>query len=132
MPSSTYAVATDKSVESAIEALKNALGRRQFSVLWHLDMNEKLIQKGFEPEPPFHVLEVCSAARAKQALQTTQMVGYFLPCKLVVYEDRATGKTTIGLPEPEALLNLAQNLSLSELAQEVTTILHEAVKEAAQ
>ncbi len=132
MASATYAVTTDKSIESAIEALTDALSRRQFSVLWHLDMNEKLIQKGLEPEPPFHVLEVCSAPRAKEALRTTQIVGYFLPCKLVVYQDRETGKTTLGLPDPEALLTLAGHSSLDGLAREITAILHEAVEEARQ
>ncbi len=131
-PSATYAVTTEKSVESAIEAVTDALNRRQFSVLWHLDMNEKLVQKGLEPEPPFHVLEVCSAPRAKEALRVTQTVGYFLPCKLVVYVDRQTGKTTLGLPDPVALLNLAGHPTLDGLAREVTAILHEAVEEAAQ
>ena len=131
-PSATYAVTTEKSVESAIEALTDALSRRQFSVLWHLDMNEKLVQKGLDPEPPFHVLEVCSAPRAKEALRATQTVGYFLPCKLVVYVDRENGKTTLGLPDPVALLNLAGHSALDGLARQVTAILHEAVEEAAQ
>lgn len=130
MPSNTYRVTTEKSVETAIHDLEKALSSRQFGVLWHLDMNQKLVEKGLEPEPPFHVLEVCSAPRAKKALKSEQSVGYFLPCKIVVYEDRQTGKTTLGFPEPELLLGLVGNETLNPLATEVGNLLRDAVKEA--
>ncbi len=130
MPSTRYWVTTEKSVEAAIDDLERALAIRQFGVLWHLDLNQKLVEKGLEPEPPFHVLEVCSAPRAKQALHIEQSSGYFLPCKIVVYEDRQSGQTTIGFPEPEVILGLVSNEALTPLATEVANVIREAVKEA--
>lgn len=126
-----YAVSTRKPVAQAIEELSDALGQRQFGVLWDLDINQKLVEKGLEPEPPFHILEVCSAPRAKHALSNNQEVGYFLPCKIVVYEDRASGGTTIGFPKPDALMGLLRDPSLESLAEEVNSIMKAALDEVA-
>ncbi len=123
---------TQKTVEDAIKAVEAALQTRKFSVLWHLDINEKLREKGIEPAAPFHVLEVCSAPRARQALTTNQQVGYFLPCKIVVYEDSETGERVIGLQRPRLMVELMGDPALEPLANEVEEILTAAVTEAAQ
>jgi uncharacterized protein (DUF302 family) len=123
--------ATDKSVEAALTAVERALAKRQFAVLWHLDINQKLEEKGLPPAAPFHVLEVCSAPRARQALTTNQQVGYFLPCKLVVYREEATGRTHIGLQRPRLMVDLLNDPALVPLADEVESLLGAAVAEAA-
>jgi uncharacterized protein (DUF302 family) len=132
MNPSHYTVPTTKSVESALAAVEQALARRQFAVLWHLDINAKLVEKGLEPGPPFHILEVCSAPRAKAALTTTQQVGYFLPCKVVVYADGATGGTRIGLQRPRLMVDMIGEPALEPLADEVEGLLVGAVNEAAE
>lgn len=63
-------------------------------------------------------------------LTTNLMVGYFLPCKVVVYEDQ--GKTFIGLPKPTTLMGVIGDSSLMETAQRVEAALKQAVNEAAQ
>ncbi len=127
-----FARPTDKTVEDSIKAVEDALKTRQFSVLWHLDINEKLREKGLDPAAPFHVLEVCSAPRALQALTTNQQVGYFLPCKIVVYEDTQTGGRVIGLQRPRLMMELLGDPALEPLANEVEELLEAAVTEAAQ
>jgi uncharacterized protein (DUF302 family) len=122
---------TTKSVDDAIRAVEEALKPRQFAVLWHLDINAKLVEKGLEPAAPFHVLEVCSAPRAKSALTTNQRVGYFLPCKIVVYQDQETGTTRIGFQRPRLMTDLLGDPALAPLADEVDGLLREAVTEAA-
>lgn len=125
-----YQVSTSKSIDAAVEAVGESLKRHQFGVLWDLDINQKLVEKGLEPEPQFRILEVCSAPRAKEALATNQQVGYFLPCKILVYADRASGKTTIGYAKPAALMGLLQDTRLDGVAQEVDALLRSAVDEA--
>ena len=127
-----YSVQTEKSVDEAVEALGSVLKKHQFGVLWDLDINQKLVEKGIAEEPPFRILEVCSAPRAKMALSTNQMVGYLLPCKMVVYEDRQSGRTTIGFPQPDALLGMVKDEKLESFAKEVGGILTEAANEAAR
>jgi uncharacterized protein (DUF302 family) len=122
-----YEVTTDRSVAEAVAAIGEALARRRFSVLWDLDVGAKLAEKGLDLRMPYRILEVCSAPRAKQALETNPAVGYFLPCKVVVYE--AGGRTHVGLPRPQALIGLVGDPRLGELAAEVEAALVAAVDE---
>jgi uncharacterized protein (DUF302 family) len=120
-----------KTVEEAVAAIKTALSHHQFGVLWDLDINEKLVEKGIEPEPAYRILEVCSAPRAKQALAVDQKAGYFLPCKVVVYEDRKTHAVTVGFVKPRVLMGLSHIAQLEPLADEVHQLLQAAVDEVA-
>ncbi len=74
--------------------------------------------------------EVCNPHEAKQVLTANPMVGYFLPCKVVVYEDQ--GKTFIGLPRPTTLMGVIGDSNLMETAQRVEVALQQAVDEAAR
>ncbi|MCY0878888.1 MAG: DUF302 domain-containing protein [Firmicutes bacterium] len=121
-----------KTVDEAVAQLKTSLGRHQFGVLWDLDINEKLAEKGVEPERPYRILEVCSAPRAKEALATHQVAGYFLPCKVVVYEDARTQAIMVGFVKPEVLMGLSRLAALESLAHEVHELLRAAVDEVAQ
>lgn len=125
-----YQVHTPKSVDEAVEAVGRSLKAHQFGVLWDLDINRKLTEQGLVPEPAFRILEVCSAPRAKEALSTNQTVGYFLPCKVVVYQN-AAGQTQIGYARPAVLMSLLGDARLDQLADEVDSLLRQAVDEAA-
>lgn len=126
-----FTLSTDKDVAAAAAAVEQALAERKFSVLWALDMQAKLAEKGFKTDTQFRVLEVCNAARAKAALETNPMVGYFLPCKVVVYREPGA-RTRIGLVKPTALIGLIDDPQLAELAREVEATLVEAVEAAHQ
>ncbi|HVB10417.1 MAG TPA: DUF302 domain-containing protein [Bacillota bacterium] len=123
-----YEVTTDRSVPETVARVTEALGRRRFSVLWELDVNAKLEEKGLTLGLPYRILEVCSAPRAKEALETNPAVGYFLPCKVVVYAEG--GRTHIGLPRPQALIEMVGDPRLQGLAAEVEATLIAAVDEA--
>lgn len=125
-----YSVTTPKDLDTAIADLEKALADRKFAVLWHLDMNEKLREKGLDLEPEVRVLEVCSAPRARQALETNLDIAYLLPCKVVV--SRQGGETRIGLARPVKLLGTLGDTRLDPLAREVEEVLTEAVNEAAK
>jgi uncharacterized protein (DUF302 family) len=125
-----YAVTTTKPVAEAARDVAAALARRGFSVLWELDVVGKLREKGLELQRPVRILEVCSAPRAKEALEANPLVGYFLPCKVVVLQ--RDGRTELGLPRPTALLSLLGDEHLQPLAEEVERVLVAAVEEAAQ
>lgn len=122
--------ATGKSPAEAVAAVETALQERKFSVLWHLHVNEKLAEKGLELGPEVHILEVCSAPRAKQAIEANPDVAYFLPCKIVVRS--SGGQTQIGLTRPTLLMSLLGDDRFKDLADEVESVMLEAVKVAAQ
>lgn len=125
-----YTRSTTKSVADAIAALEGALPAHKFGALWHLDMQAKLKEKGLELGPEFHIFEVCNPAKAKEALETNIQVGYFLPCKVVVYS--LEGQTQIGLLRPNLLMTMLGEERLQQLATDVEAELKAVVDEAAR
>lgn len=112
-----YTVETTTGIEEAIEKLKTSLKEDGFGVLWEFDIQEKLQEKGLEFEHPYKVLEVCNPHEAKKVLEQNKMVGYFLPCKIVVYSDQ--GKTKIGMPKPSSFMTILGDEKLSEIGLDV-------------
>lgn len=108
-----YTVNTDKSVEKAISALELALKEEKFGVLWQFSVQDKLNEKGIEFDHNYQILEVCNPFEAKKVLSAHHLAGYFLPCKIVVYEH--DGQTKIGLPKPTALIGMVENESFPSL-----------------
>ena len=123
-----YEVKTDKSFEIAVEDLKNSLSSHKFGVLWEMNFKDKLKEKGLEFERNFEILEVCNPQQAKRVLETFIGVGYFLPCKMVVYEDDSTVK--IGMIKPTKLVDMIDNGAVSKIALEVEEALKAAIDDA--
>ncbi|UJF27470.1 DUF302 domain-containing protein [Planococcus sp. 107-1] len=112
-----YTVETSKSRDEAVQALEENLKSEKFGVLWNFDLTAKLKEKGTDFDTPFTVLEVCNPEEANKVLSEDLMVGYFLPCKIVVYEEKGT--TKIGMPRPTALTDMVQNDSIKNIAVEI-------------
>ena len=120
-----YEVVTSKSFDEATTSLVKSLEERKFGVLWKLNFKDKLKEKGIEFDRNFMVLEVCNPQKANEVLSKHIDVGYFLPCKLVVYEDRSTVK--IGMINPEMLIGLLNHSDWEGTAKEEHNILISAV-----
>lgn len=123
-----YSVLTEKTVDEAVQSLEETLQANKFGVLWQLDLPAKLHEKGVELDMQYRVLEVCNPHDAKRVLTQNPLVGYFLPCKVVVYQ--LEGKTHIGLPKPTALMNVLEDPALLEIAKAVEATLKKAVDDA--
>lgn len=112
-----YTVETNKGLEEAVESLEANLKEEQFGVLWNFDLKEKLNEKGLDFEKEFRILEVCNPKEAQRVLTENTLAGYFLPCKIVVYEDQ--GKTKIGMPKPSALIQMVKDDTLEVIAEDI-------------
>ncbi|PFN98163.1 hypothetical protein COJ85_21845 [Bacillus sp. AFS076308] len=112
-----YTVTTNKNIEESIQSLEESLKEEKFGVLWKFDIKEKLQEKGLEFLKEFKVLEVCNPHEAQRVLSENKMAGYFLPCKMVVYEDN--GQTKIGMPKPTALISLLNDERMKEFARDI-------------
>jgi uncharacterized protein (DUF302 family) len=112
-----YTVESNKSLNDAVTAIEDALKEEKFGVLWSFNIKEKLKEKGVELDKEFIVLEVCNPHEAKRVLMENNLVGYFLPCKIVVYKDEE--KTKIGMPKPSALMSMAADEKLAEIAVDI-------------
>ncbi|WP_043976975.1 DUF302 domain-containing protein [Priestia megaterium] len=112
-----YTVKTEKSPEEAILSLEENLKSEGFGVLWNFDLTAKLQEKGQDFSTPFTVLEVCNPEEAQRVLSENLLVGYFLPCKIVVYKDG--DETKIGMPKPTAMINMIRNEELQMIAKDI-------------
>lgn len=112
-----YTKETQKSVEEAIASLEANLKEEKFGVLWMFDIKGKLQEKGLEFDREFKVLEVCNPHEAQRVLNQNEMAGYFLPCKIVVFENE--GQTKIGMPKPTALISMLNDEKMKEFAKDI-------------
>lgn len=112
-----YTVDVNNSVEETISALEEQLKTEQFGLLWTFNIQEKLQEKGFDFKGKYVVLEVCNPAEANRVLSEAPLAGYFLPCKIVVYE--AEEKVRIGMTRPSVFMDLLQNDSLKGIAEDI-------------
>jgi uncharacterized protein (DUF302 family) len=112
-----YTVVTIQNIADAIQRLEGSLKKEGFGVLWQFDIKEKLQEKGLDFRKEFKVLEVCNPHEAQRVLNENEMAGYFLPCKIVVYE--SNGETKIGMPRPTALISLLSDEKLKQFAMDI-------------
>ncbi|WKA52745.1 DUF302 domain-containing protein [Planococcus liqunii] len=112
-----YTVETEKGRDEAVQALAENLQAEKFGILWNFDLTAKLQEKGTDFDTPFTILEVCNPQEANRVLSEDLMVGYFLPCKIVVYEEEGT--TKIGMPKPSALIEMVHNESIKQIALDI-------------
>ncbi|MGP4081880.1 DUF302 domain-containing protein [Pseudalkalibacillus sp. R45] len=112
-----YTVTTNQSIDEACETLEKQLKEEQFGVLWNFDLKNTLNNKGLEFDRDFRILEVCNPKEAQRVLNQNVMVGYFLPCKMVVYED--DGVTKIGMPKPTSLVTMVDDAQITEMAEDI-------------
>ncbi|WP_163530764.1 DUF302 domain-containing protein [Halobacillus ihumii] len=112
-----YTVEANQTVDESVKVLEEVLREEKFGVLWDFDIKDTLKRKGFDYNQNYRVLEVCNPEAAKEVLTQNFMVGYFLPCKIVVYEEQ--GKTKIGMPKPTTLVELTGDESLKTFAEDI-------------
>lgn len=112
-----YTLSTPKTIDEAVESLEASLKEEQFGVLWTFDIKDKLQEKGLEFEKEFRVLEVCNPKEAQRVLNENTLAGYFLPCKIVVYEEG--GETRIGMPKPTSLISMLNDENLKNFAKDI-------------
>lgn len=117
-----YTVTTNKTIDEAISSIEQNLKENKFGILWQLDLTATLQKKGVNSyTTPYRILEVCNPVEAARVLDYTPLVGYFLPCKITIYESE--GKTKIGLPKPTAMIGLLNDTELKSIAENIEEIL---------
>ena len=123
-----YEVKTSKTFTTAVDDLKKSLSENNFGVLWELNFKDKLEEKGIEFHQNFKVLEVCNPKQAKEVLDRHIEAGYFLPCKMVVYEKE--NSVFMGMLLPTSMIEMMGQEDLLSIAQQVENVLKKALDEA--
>ncbi|MBU5312590.1 DUF302 domain-containing protein [Tissierella carlieri] len=123
-----YEKVTNKSFDEAIRSITESLKEKKFGVLWQLNFKDKMNEHGIDFPNNFMILEVCNPHKANEVLTKHIEMGYFLPCKMVVYEK--DGTVRIGTARPEILMSMSGHDDLGDVASEVEKILIEAIDNA--
>lgn len=114
------------SIEKTISKLKEELSNVNFGILWEINFKDKFKEKGFDYEYDFWTFEVCNPKLAIEVLSQNQKAGYFLPCRVSVYESEQG--VIVGLSKPSYLIALLDNSKeLAAMAYKVEEILKEVV-----
>lgn len=121
-----YTVVTEKPISQILKDLEENLSKEKFGVLWSFNIKDKLNEKGLIFDQDYYVLEVCNPFEAKEVLSITSQVGYFLPCKIVVYEE--AGITKVGMVKPTALISILGDKNLDRKALEIEQKLIDCIK----
>lgn len=116
-----YEKVTEKSFDEAVKSIKEELKKRTFGVLWEMNFKDKMEEHDIDFPNNFIVLEVCNPHKANDVLSKHLDMGYFLPCKMVVYEK--DGTTRIGTARPNVLMKMAGYDDLDDVASQVEEIL---------
>ncbi|MBB6284532.1 MULTISPECIES: DUF302 domain-containing protein [Geobacillus] len=112
-----YTVDVSTGMNETIERLEESLKQEGFGVLWRFSVTEKLQEKGLDFSTPMVIFEVCNPQEAARVLNENLLVGYFLPCKIVVYEEN--GVTKIGMPKPTMLVGMVSEPALEQVAADI-------------
>ncbi|MBK5246842.1 MAG: DUF302 domain-containing protein [Peptostreptococcaceae bacterium] len=123
-----YKIQSGRSYADTLVALKEELAKEQFGVLWELNFKDKLQEKGLEFNTNFTVMEACNPGKAKDVLDKNIEAGYFLPCKVVVYEKDQS--VWMGMLKPTSLVAMLDQDDLYQVANEVETTIKTAMEHA--
>lgn len=112
-----YSIKTSLSYDQAVRTIEEKLAGIKFGVLFKLDLTGKLKEKGLNFDRNFIILEVCNPVEALNVLSKNIKAGYFLPCKIVVYEEGEG--SIVGMIKPTELIAMIAEEDLKETALNV-------------
>jgi len=116
----------DLPFEEAVERITARLKEQGFGVLTEIDLQAALKKKLGIDVRRYLILGACNPGFASRALEGEVEIGLLLPCNVIVYATD-DGKVTVSAIDPQAMMSLARNEALEELAREVRERLEKAV-----
>ena len=117
-----FSVSVPLPISEAEEAVRRELAAEGFGVLTEIDVRTTLRQKLDLEFRPYRILSACNPVLAHRALAADPAVGVFLPCNVVLEEERA-GSTRVLFMEPRALMS-SSGPEVESVASEASERLH--------
>lgn len=124
----TYAIKKNVPLEpgAAEDAIRAALAEQGFGVLTEIDMQATMKAKLDRDIAPYKILGACRPQLASHALDAEPDVGLLLPCNVIVYG--VEGGSVVAALDPAAMMGLADNPEMTEVAAQARELLTAAVE----
>ena len=123
---------TSQPLETVCQRLPEIAQLHKFGVLGTHDLKEKMASKGVVFERECRVFEVCNPHQAKDVLTQSMEISTALPCRISVYQDKATGRTVLATIKPTKLFSLFDAPAAAAAAREVEDTITRIIEEAAR
>jgi uncharacterized protein (DUF302 family) len=120
-------VTVDADAATTEERVRAALADEGFGILSEIDVQAKLVEKLGEDIGTYRILGACNPPLALQGLTADADLGALLPCNVVIRANPAGG-TDVVAADPEAMLGVAANPALEELACDAKERIERALK----
>lgn len=110
----------------ALKKVRETLAAEGFGILTEIDVQKTLKQKLHLEHPNYYILGACNPSLAHEALHKERLLGLFMPCNVVVYEDE--GNVVVAAQDPVAIAELLENDELDGIAAGIASKLRKAVE----
>ena len=104
------------SFEDALARVKGAFQAEGFGVITEMNLQKTLDEKIGKRIEPYVIYGMCNPYLASRALEAEPEIGLVLPCNVVVHEHN--GQVHVSASDPEALMEMVDNPTLTPIAQE--------------
>ena len=112
--------------EKVIKSLKE----HGFGIITEIDLKETFKQKLDKQFKPYHILGACNPSFAMKAIESEDKIGLMLPCNVVIIQNGSS--IEIAAIDPIASMQAVNNKSLEGIAQEIRSLLQQAIKAVAE
>lgn len=109
-----------------VERTREALERHGFGVLTEIDVASTMKKKLNVDVADYLILGACNPKMAHEAMQIEPKVGAMLPCNVIV-RSLGNAEVMISAVDPVASMQAINNSRLTEVAEMVRSMLHDAV-----
>lgn len=114
------------SFDDALKKVRETLAAEGFGIITEIDVRKTLKQKLHLEHPNYYILGACNPSFAHEALHKERLIGLFMPCNVIVYEDEGT--TVIAAQDPVAVAKLLDNADLVGIAAGIASTLRKAIE----
>ncbi|MFA5300362.1 MAG: DUF302 domain-containing protein [Lutibacter sp.] len=113
--------------EEVIDKVTQGLKEEGFGILTEIDVTATLKKKLDVNFKKYRILGACNPPYAYKALQAEDKIGTMLPCNVIVQEIEE-GVIEVAAVNPIASMQAVENKKLSDIANEITSMLENVIK----